>query len=380
MNYGRGPSESRLVALFQELRERGLRVAFDNQAFLFRPPFILSCNFSFLRHFVLLSQMFLAGEKLVPRLGVGPRWLIKPRECKSRLSSSSSTGAKSVMDVGAVMPLKESPAPTSFRPSSAALNLSSYCSSLCTRTCLNGGAQHANHRFKDLAVIFREVRWVLDKAIWYAWQRQALKSGWNFGPRFAGHIFMGQVRSGLWFWPSILSRCRTQCSRFSSRDVRRECYSRFGERLNEEAERFCEPLATGDAIILERFFQFRCCPLFQVQFPNNWYIRLRQMLKQALLELLTIFPEFYKLTELCRSFAVFIYQTKKPQTRNQGGIVSSGKCSQNATSDWTAWYGSVGECFDAFAENVVAHIRGRLAGSVVFHGCFSSSKWRIVYS
>src|SRR5260370_17737817 len=91
MNYGRGPSESRLVALFQELRERGLRVAFDNQAFLFRPPFILSCNFSFLRHFVLLSQMFLAGEKLVPRLGVGPRWLIKPSECKSRLSTISST-------------------------------------------------------------------------------------------------------------------------------------------------------------------------------------------------------------------------------------------------------------------------------------------------
>src|SRR5438552_11318228 len=228
-SYIRGITRRRLGALFQQFREGGLRVAFDNQAFLFRPTLTLSAlRVGFLRHVRLLSQKIPTGEKLVPQPGVGPGRPEWSHGCKPCASTISATGARNTLDAGTVTPLKVSPVPTFFGPSNAALQPFSRCSSLCIRTRLNGGAQHANHRFEDLAVSFREVRWVLDKAIWYAWQRQALKSDWNFGPRFAGHIFMGQVRSGLWFWPSILSRCCTQCSRFSSRDIRRECYSRFG--------------------------------------------------------------------------------------------------------------------------------------------------------
>lgn len=91
------------------------------QTFLFRPPFTLTCFFILFRHSVLVSQS-------VPRPGVGPGWSY-PRECKSRLSTSSSTGAKSVLDAGAVMPLKESAAPAFSEPSSAALSHSSSRSS-----------------------------------------------------------------------------------------------------------------------------------------------------------------------------------------------------------------------------------------------------------
>jgi len=151
MDYGRTLSGDKLVALFQKFCERGLRVAFDDKAFLFRPPFTFTRCFPFPRHFVLLSQMFSAGEKLVPRLGVGPRWLIKPRECKSRLSTSSSTGASSVKDVGAVMPLKESPAPTFFRPSSATLNPSSQRTSYA-KNQVSGKRPRFNHSSMRQAV------------------------------------------------------------------------------------------------------------------------------------------------------------------------------------------------------------------------------------
>src|SRR5882672_1123598 len=121
MNYRRVLSGSKSGALFQEFCERVLRIALDNQAFLFRPSFTFSAlHLGFFRHLSLISQLSLLGNEKVPRSGVGPEWLTKPRECKSRLSTSSSTGAKSLSDVGAVTPLKEDPAPTFFGSSNSA--------------------------------------------------------------------------------------------------------------------------------------------------------------------------------------------------------------------------------------------------------------------
>ena len=94
MEFWRLLAGSESGALFQEFRERVLRIAFDNQAFLFRPSFTLSAlTLGFFGHLSLISHKFLAGEILVPRPGVGPGWSFGPRECKSRLFSSFSTGA-----------------------------------------------------------------------------------------------------------------------------------------------------------------------------------------------------------------------------------------------------------------------------------------------
>src|SRR6267378_4953200 len=136
MNYGRISAGSKLVALFQQFCERGLRITFDNQAFLFRPSFTLTAfRIRFFWHLSLISHKFLLGKKLVPRPGVGPGWSY-PRECKSRLSTSSSTGAHVALNVGAVDPFKDSPVPTFSGPSSSALWPSSWSSPFSTSTRL----------------------------------------------------------------------------------------------------------------------------------------------------------------------------------------------------------------------------------------------------
>src|SRR6266446_6947784 len=91
MNYGRILSRSGSVALFQKFCERGLRVAFDYQAFLPRPTFTLSRLFFFLRHFVLVSQRIPAGGNKVPQPGIEPGRPNWARDCKSRLYANSST-------------------------------------------------------------------------------------------------------------------------------------------------------------------------------------------------------------------------------------------------------------------------------------------------
>src|SRR6267154_3936682 len=119
MDYGRALSGSKLVALFQQFSKRSLRVALDNQAFLFRPT--LTLWFSFCRHFVLLSQKIPAGQNKVPQPGIEPGRPNWARDCKSRLYANSSTGAQDVPDMGMVTPCQVSPIPTFFGRSSAAL-------------------------------------------------------------------------------------------------------------------------------------------------------------------------------------------------------------------------------------------------------------------
>lgn len=86
--------EKLLGGLFlQERIERGLRIAFDNQAFLDGATFTLfALRAVFLGHVRLLSEMFLAGVELVPQPGFGPGRPEWARGCKPRLSASSSTG------------------------------------------------------------------------------------------------------------------------------------------------------------------------------------------------------------------------------------------------------------------------------------------------
>jgi hypothetical protein len=102
-------------------------IAFNDESLLLRPRFTLSALRLWLfGHLVLLSHPFLYGEK-VPQPGIEPGRPVGSRECKSRLSTSSSTGAcsRKALTVGAVMPLKTSPVPTFFGPISAALKPSS---------------------------------------------------------------------------------------------------------------------------------------------------------------------------------------------------------------------------------------------------------------
>lgn len=110
------------------LAEKGvdclLRVG-DLQPFLLRPRLtLLGLRLRFLGHFALLSHCQFQLVK-VPQPGLEPGRPIRTRECKSRLSANSSTGAHiSKLDVRAGSPSTSSPALTwFFRPSSAALPL-----------------------------------------------------------------------------------------------------------------------------------------------------------------------------------------------------------------------------------------------------------------
>src|SRR5580704_10378293 len=110
--------------LFEELIYGDQRVAFNDQSLLLGARFTLSALRRFLlRHFELVSHWFVSAVKCVPQSGIEPERREWARDCKSRLSASSSTGGyKKELNAGAAMPLKTSPVPAwFFRPSSAAL-------------------------------------------------------------------------------------------------------------------------------------------------------------------------------------------------------------------------------------------------------------------
>src|SRR6266498_2271261 len=126
--------------LFEQLVYRVLRIATDYQPLLCGAAFtLLALRFWFLGHLlVVLSRRFPTRVEVVPQPGIEPGRPCRSRECKSRLSTSSSTGAyRSSLDVGAVMAVKSSAAPTwFFRPFSAALLPSSCHASFSRRNHL----------------------------------------------------------------------------------------------------------------------------------------------------------------------------------------------------------------------------------------------------
>ncbi len=107
----------------KEACQRGAGVL-DDKAFLGWSGFTLTFFGGFFVRHEIVSIGPLIGE--VPQPGIGPGRHEWARDCKSRLSASSSTGAQAVLNVGAGMPVKTSPVPTWFGPLSAALNPSSY--------------------------------------------------------------------------------------------------------------------------------------------------------------------------------------------------------------------------------------------------------------
>src|ERR1700729_1201538 len=94
---------------------------------------------------------------LVPQPGIGPGRPNWSRECKSRLSANSSTGARKLQDVGTHGTFEGFGVPTFFGLSSAAPIPSSWFSLLSTSARLNRFSQHANHCFQNLAVCFGQV-------------------------------------------------------------------------------------------------------------------------------------------------------------------------------------------------------------------------------
>jgi hypothetical protein len=159
-------NEALLRLLFKEFVQSSLRVLCDFQSLFVRSSFTLSVRwFSFLRHFVLISQEIPGGENLVPQPGFGPGRPEWPHGCKPCAYTSSATGARKSQDVGTQGTFAGFGVPTFFGLSSATLGPSSKCSPLPTSTRLNRGSQHANHSFQDLALRFCEIRWVLDKAV-----------------------------------------------------------------------------------------------------------------------------------------------------------------------------------------------------------------------
>lgn len=115
------------VRLLPQKRINGfLGVTSDYKAGLFGAALLR--RFSFLDHHGIIPLRDSVGEqKDVPQPGIGPGRPEWARDCKSRLSASSSTGAQSKPNVGTVAPAKSYAVPTFSGPFSAALNPSSEC-------------------------------------------------------------------------------------------------------------------------------------------------------------------------------------------------------------------------------------------------------------
>lgn len=139
--------------LSEEFGDYFLRIAFNYQSLLLRSRFTLwALRFCLLGHLELLSHWFSVEVKGVPQPGIEPGRPFGSRECKSRLSTSSSTGAcsRKALNVGAVMPLKTSPVPTFFGPTSAALLPSSFSCSTPSNSCDDGKQVSGNlPRFRN---------------------------------------------------------------------------------------------------------------------------------------------------------------------------------------------------------------------------------------
>ncbi len=312
------------VRLFLEkLGDCFARIASDNQPLLCRTRFtLLPLPLEFLCHVRLISQIFLAGEKLVPRPGVGPGWSY-PRECKSRLSTSSSTGARIVaLNVGAVDPFKDSPAPTFSGPFSAAPLPSSWCVLLPASTRLYRRAQQADHSFQNLAVCFGKVRWVLDKTVRHPRKRQTLKSArdWNFVRNVAKVFFVSRLVD-FCFCRAILFACCIWRTGLAGGHVWGEYNSGFAHSLSEKANGLRKHLAHCYAVILESLFQFSGCSMLEVQVADNWRISLHENFMEAFLEFCRVFPKTYQFPVLGRGFTLFIYQVKKLQARDQRTVL-----------------------------------------------------------
>lgn len=126
------PTKSAFFRLgFEEGVYRLLWVGND-QPFLFRSALpLLRFGLTFVCHTVVSSHRFLNG--VMPQPGIGPGRRGWARDCKSRLSASSSTGAQRALNVGAGNPSKCA-APTCSGPNGAALNPSSFHASYSVET------------------------------------------------------------------------------------------------------------------------------------------------------------------------------------------------------------------------------------------------------
>ena len=113
--------------------------------------------FRFFWHHRVVSQKSQLGKDVVPQPGLGPGRPKWSRGCKPRLSAISNTGARFVPDVGAVIPLKVSTAPTFFGSSSAALKPSSF-PYLSKRKISNPCVEHAPIFFFFASYFFRLLR------------------------------------------------------------------------------------------------------------------------------------------------------------------------------------------------------------------------------
>lgn len=120
-------NESALGGLRTKQLFQGRFRVFDDQPFLFWPPLALGgLRPGFFSHSVLSSHWFLSGCVAPPGIGPGrPEWA---RDCKSRLSASSSTGPSVKPNAGTGGRRKRA-VPALFRPFSAAPDLFSWRSS-----------------------------------------------------------------------------------------------------------------------------------------------------------------------------------------------------------------------------------------------------------
>ena len=126
------------------------------------------------RHLVLLSRRFSVGVEM-PQPGIEPGSHEWARDCKSRLSANSSTGARRLSaETGGVW--KPQSVSALVGPLRTTLNPSSCDVLLSSAPTFGECAKHLNDRIEQVAMCFGKIQWKLDKGLRKPWHWHSLKS------------------------------------------------------------------------------------------------------------------------------------------------------------------------------------------------------------
>src|SRR5579864_97486 len=357
--------------LLEEAIYRFLWVAFNDQAFLWRPWFALSTlRFLFFGHLVLSYLFRQRVPVMVPQPGLEPGRPDWSRGCKPRSYANSDTGGQKP-DVG-TEGLSNRAVPAYFGPSSAALNLFSRFSRLSS-PIFRVHAENSYDLHKQIAVTIGDIRRILNERIRQSWNGHALHSLRSvicFGMLLPYLVTFRLTFNAARCWCAIAIRAASR-ARFCFCNVRRNFYPALLHSLDKETYRFREHLSGWNtAIITKSLFQLSSSTALNIERANNRFVFFVQSRQEKLPELSWVSGYLHEFAVSGSSAAFAIHITKEFQTGHQSAVVCSGQLIENATIYCAGGNRRLRELIDCSLENTERTIgRGQ---SVLSHGQFSS--------
>ena len=291
-----------------------------------------------LRHKVVLSSRFTFGESMVPQPGIGPGRPEWSRECKSRLSAISSTGASTVLEAEAGKPSKHSPASALSGPSSATPKPSSCCL-LLSNLARDIDLEKCHRSFQEGALRFGQVNRILYESIRHSRDRHSAKA-------FRHDILLGRwwcerIGRALRSFNARLICISLVCARsFWARlcNVVGQGSPAFCVRLNEEPNGLCQHLTLRHPLILERSFKLGKGSLLKIHLLDHRMVFGVENLQQLFLKRFWGLRCQNQFSILRRCLAKTICQSEIAKARHQGTVISSRELMENPSIHRSSGY------------------------------------------